>query len=143
MTETVVTTTANILALDNKLWAILVGLTGLAGFASWVVKAATKKFTRFSIFDLIGEMAFSITIGISVFLYSESAEYNQLLLVAAAVISAHQSTRIVYLSSNLISSYAEKIMPKTEDPIEIIAKQYGLKEAELITLLEKNRKNNG
>lgn len=122
-------------SLDSKLWEVVIALTGLAGLASWIAKISTKKLTKMSVFELIGEVAFSITVGVSIFLYMMSKDYGQLLAVAIGTLSSHQATRIVGICSNLVTAYADKMMPKKLEPIEIVAKDYGVSAAELTDFL--------
>ena len=126
--------------LNHVVWVFLFGLTLLAGIASWSAKIGTKKFTKFSVIELIGECALSVSVGLSVFLYMTSQEYTELLNVAVSTLFAHQATRLVYILGNLITAYGNKISPKSKTEIEILAEKYNMDEEAIIDFLESNKK---
>lgn len=123
--------------LNHAVWLFLFGLTMLAGISSWSAKIGTKKFTKFSIIELIGECALSVSVGMSIFLYCASQGFNELLSVAVSVLSAHQATRLVYIVGNAITAYGEKLSPKPKEltKAELLAK---LAEIEKIADTEKS-----
>lgn len=87
-------------------WGILILLSSVGGFVNWI-HTSTKK-GHFSIMNLIGELATSSSVGISVFMCMLSQGYGDLLSVGVSSVSGHLATRLIYMLEVLITAYQER-----------------------------------
>lgn len=92
------------------IWVIGISLWG--GIASYIRKVKSGINPRFSLAELIGESVISAFVGIMTFYLCEYSNVPQVLSAAMIGISAHMSSRTIFLMEISVETLCKRIINK-------------------------------
>jgi hypothetical protein len=96
-------------------WVLAVIMASGGGVINWFAHAKKRHPHRFSIIELIGEMATSGLVGIGVFMVAASYDQPTAICAAFAGVSGHMATRVLFLVERWIEKQAA-IRIRYDDP---------------------------
>ncbi|MFA6121929.1 MAG: phage holin family protein [Sideroxydans sp.] len=93
-------------------WALLVVMILLGGITSWYRRVKEGHARAFNLIELVGEFAISGLVGFSGFVVAQNYIGNDGMAAAAAGISAHFATRLLFSAEGLIEIGAKQLAKK-------------------------------
>lgn len=83
-------------------WCFVVVISCSGGFVSWIGKIRNGHSRAFNIVEFIGELVTSGFVGVMVFMLLQSMDQPEGVSSAAAGISGHSATRLLFLVERMI-----------------------------------------
>jgi hypothetical protein len=93
-------------------WALIFGMSILGGISRVLAKARDSGFHSISPVGFIADLAVSGLVGVASYMVLISFDYPVALCAAAAGMSGHLATRIIFLSFYLTDKVADQISSK-------------------------------
>lgn len=83
-------------------WALALGMAAIGGLVNWCAKVKKGQARAFNILELIGEVLTSGFVGVGAFMLLASLDQPIGICAAAAGVSGHMATRLLFLVEQLI-----------------------------------------
>lgn len=98
-------------------WALIIGMSIFGGMARVLAKISSGGIHSVSLVGFLADLATSGLVGVATFMIMISFDYPVALCAAAAGMSGHMATRIIFLSLNLTDKIAWMLGKKIESQI--------------------------
>jgi hypothetical protein len=96
-------------------WGLMIFISFLGGVTSWYRRVKNGHARAFNIVELIGEMAISGLMGFTGFVVADWYFDSHSIAAAAAGMSAHFATRILFSAEGLIEISVKQLTKKIQD----------------------------
>lgn len=89
---------------DAGVWLLSIGMSLAGGLINWYGRIKSGNIIRFNLLELIGELFTSGAVGVGIFMLLEAWGQPLGVCAAAAGVSGHMSTRLLFVVGQVVES---------------------------------------
>lgn len=97
---------------EAGVWMLSIGMSLAGGFINWYGRIKSGHIIRFNILELIGELFTSGAVGVGVFMILDAWTQPLGVCAAAAGVSGHMSTRLLFVVGQVVESRINTFVAK-------------------------------